>query len=712
MKKTMFLLLSLWFSATVFAAQGLVAPVTQSGDGVVAVTLGQSVIALNGPWKFRIGDSPIDPTTHKWLWAEPRFDDSRWETVDLAPVPGQYDNGTGDPHWVRGWMARGHAGYSGWAWYRLRVKVASNPRETLAIDGPNAADDAWQLFAGGQLLGSSGKFDSQGKVQRIYFDRPLMFPLPPVQPTESAQHTEDGVETETFAFRVWMSPMDLADPNAGGLHDAPLLEAGNAMKAQSRLDWQELLIAKTDEAAYVALFLLLAALAASLTLFDPSDRVYLWIAATMLISTAGYVLLNICTFTTWLDARTWDQMTALEDPLQAAGWVMVWWVWFRHQRPSWVPRAIALLTVVYAGANTLKTSLIDYGIIFPYRHNNAFYGLLVATPLAFKLAFLVSVALIVTTGIRKAGKEGWWTLIVVVAMAVEMFAPDFGIVRLGTFHGIILRIWDVTDLFLVAVLAFLMLRRLLHSLERQRQMAADVRQAQELQQVILPRTLTKVPGLVIESEYRPAREVGGDFFQIIPHKSDGSVLIVAGDVTGKGLKAGMLVALLVGVIQNASETTAEPLEILSALNRTLLGRGDAQATCLALRIANDGSVTLANAGHLPPYLNAEPLQMEGALPLGMIEAPDFSVMRFRLAEDDHLMLLSDGIVEATDAKGNLFGFERIKELLCRATSASELATAAQNFGQEDDITVLSLVRVGVKEQPSTFKTDTLSTASA
>jgi serine phosphatase RsbU (regulator of sigma subunit) len=68
--------------------------------------------------------------------------------------------------------------------------------------------------------------------------------------------------------------------------------------------------------------------------------------------------------------------------------------------------------------------------------------------------------------------------------------------------------------------------------------------------------------------------------------------------------------------------------------------------------------------------------MEGALPLGMIEAPDFSQMRFRFAENDHLILLSDGMLEATDAKGNLFGFERIKELLCRAKSASELATAA------------------------------------
>ncbi len=108
--------------------------------------------------------------------------------------------------------------------------------------------------------------------------------------------------------------------------------------------------------------------------------------------------------------------------------------------------------------------------------------------------------------------------------------------------GIQITTRQLADLLLVAVLAVLLLRRLILSVRRQRQMALDVKQAQEVQQVILPEARLTLPGLTIESEYRPAREVGGDFFQIIPHKSDGSVLIVAGDVTGKGLKAGMLVA--------------------------------------------------------------------------------------------------------------------------------------------------------------------------
>jgi serine phosphatase RsbU (regulator of sigma subunit) len=228
-------------------------------------------------------------------------------------------------------------------------------------------------------------------------------------------------------------------------------------------------------------------------------------------------------------------------------------------------------------------------------------------------------------------------------------------------------------------------------------MALDVKQAQEVQQVILPEAYTTLPGLVIESEYRPAREVGGDFFQIIPNRADGSLLIVAGDVTGKGLKAGMLVALLVGAIRSTTEWSGDPLIILQALNRRLMGRGEAYATCLALRIAEDGAITLANGGHMPPYLNGEAVAMEGALPLGMIEGAEFSVMRFTLAEGDKLVLVSDGVAEATDADGQLFGFERVHELMRKGKSASEVAGAAQRFGQEDDISVIAVTRTAVLE---------------
>jgi len=187
--------------------------------------------------------------------------------------------------------------------------------------------------------------------------------------------------------------------------------------------------------------------------------------------------------------------------------------------------------------------------------------------------------------------------------------------------------------------------------------------------------------------------VGGDFFQIVPNAVDGSVLIVAGDVAGKGMQAGMLVALLVGAIRTVARFSSDPAVMLRELNMRLIGRGDAAATCLAMRIDADGTVTLANAGHLPPYRNGEPVAIEGALPLGMIETAECSRMRFQLEPDDRLVLISDGILEATDAEGKLFGFERIQELLHGRTSAAQLADAAQKFGQDDDISVIAVTRM-------------------
>ena len=223
--------------------------------------------------------------------------------------------------------------------------------------------------------------------------------------------------------------------------------------------------------------------------------------------------------------------------------------------------------------------------------------------------------------------------------------------------------------------------------------------AQEVQQVILPESHLALQGLVVESEYRPAREVGGDFFQMIPDRTDDSLLIVAGDVAGKGLKAGMLVALVVGAIRTAAQYDPDPTAVLSTLNLLLTGRNDAKATCLAMRISKDGAVTLANAGHMAPYLNGEPVPMEGALPLGMIESAESSVMHFQLKDGDRLMMMSDGVAEAMDDDGQLFGFERVHQLLRAAKSATEVASAAQTFGQEDDISVISILRTAVLVPP-------------
>jgi serine phosphatase RsbU (regulator of sigma subunit) len=147
----------------------------------------------------------------------------------------------------------------------------------------------------------------------------------------------------------------------------------------------------------------------------------------------------------------------------------------------------------------------------------------------------------------------------------------------------------------------------------------------------------------------------------------------------------------VGAIRTAASFTNDPRQILSLLNERMHGRG--LATCLALRIGSDGDAALANAGHLPPYLNGQELAVEGALPLGAAPGVDFPVLRFKLAQGDSLMLMTDGVAEAQDAAGHLFGFDRIDQMLRGGLAAAALATAAQNFGQEDDITVLTVARM-------------------
>jgi serine phosphatase RsbU (regulator of sigma subunit) len=123
----------------------------------------------------------------------------------------------------------------------------------------------------------------------------------------------------------------------------------------------------------------------------------------------------------------------------------------------------------------------------------------------------------------------------------------------------------------------------------------------------------------------------------------------------------------------------------------------AQALVAPVTQITRGGRDLANAGHLPPYLNGKELPMEGALPLGMIAVAEFSVMHFQLNPGDTLVLMSDGIAEAQDEHGRLFGFERIQAMLLKPLTAAALAAAAQKFGQEDDISVVSITRTAKQQ---------------
>jgi hypothetical protein len=644
------------------------------------VTLGRSIVALNGPWKFQPGDSPLDPATHAPLWAQPGFDDTSWETVNLTPAAGSFDPVAGYSGFVPGWTRRGHPNLWGYAWYRIHIRVAAQPGEKLGLTGPADIDDVYQIFANGSLAGSFGDFSHARPT--VYYTQPMMFSLPAA--------STSGATEMVLAVRVWMESFTLSTtPDAGGMHTAPMFGEMATISAENQMRWLELLRAYAPRPVEAVLFFLIAIVAFSLTLFDRSDRAYLWTGAAFLVTSSLTAFTIVGSWTQWIGYRTGNVLTdVFLTSLSWIAWTMVWWAWFRLSRPAWLPRALALIAALY-GLSTLFAENLLF-TLSPTLHS-AVNG----ANLLLRLLLVALFILVVVQGVRLRGAAGWLLVPPAVCVCVMTFSNELNILHIRTIwfpFGLQLTIGDVARLLMIGTLAVLLLRRILTSVREQRRLALDIKQAQEVQQVILPQPRSVFPGLIVESEYRPALDVGGDFFQVIPDPADGSLLIVAGDVTGKGLKAGMLVALLIGALRSTVESTTDPHAVLDALNRRLLGRGDAHATCLALRIDSDGSVALANAGHMPPYLNGQPLPIDGALPLGMRSTGDFSSMRLQLAEGDRLVVISDGVVEATDQERRLFGFERTHDLLRSAASAVEIASTAQAYGQEDDISVISVTR--------------------
>ncbi len=214
-----------------------------------------------------------------------------------------------------------------------------------------------------------------------------------------------------------------------------------------------------------------------------------------------------------------------------------------------------------------------------------------------------------------------------------------------------------------------------------------------MQSVLIPEEIPSVPGFALASIYRPAGEVGGDFFQIVAMK-DGGVLVVIGDVSGKGMPAAMTVSLLVGTFRTLAHYTQSPSEILAAMNTRMLARSSGGfTTCLVLRSDAHGLLTIASAGHIPPYLAGKELPLENGLPLGLAAGTVYAECSFQLVPDQQVTLLTDGVVEARDNAGTLFGFERSAALSIEPAEA--IARTAQAFGQDDDITVLTLSYAGV-----------------
>ena len=247
--------------------------------------------------------------------------------------------------------------------------------------------------------------------------------------------------------------------------------------------------------------------------------------------------------------------------------------------------------------------------------------------------------------------------------------------------------------FFITILLFLVLRTLSIA-RRHAKINSELEAARTVQQVLIPDEIPSIPGFIIQSVYKPASEVGGDFFQILPVQG-GGVLVVIGDVSGKGMPAAMIVSLLVGTVRTLAHFTQSPGEILAAMNSRMQGRNQGGfTTCLVLCADGEGTLTIANAGHISPYLAGKELKLENGLPLGLAAGSTYPESIFHLAPGAQLTMLTDGVVESRDNAGTLFGFERSAALSTEPAEA--IARTAQAFGQDDDITVLTLCYSGVQ----------------
>jgi len=243
---------------------------------------------------------------------------------------------------------------------------------------------------------------------------------------------------------------------------------------------------------------------------------------------------------------------------------------------------------------------------------------------------------------------------------------------------------DFTGIFVIVLIIFVRFLRIHHDQERA---SSELAAARSVQELMIPQERLETPGFEVESIYNPANEVGGDFYHV-QATADGGLLVVIGDVAGKGLKAAMNVSMLMGALRRTPEQS--PAKILDSLNRVLTG-GDSFTTCQAAWFAADGELVIANAGHLPPYLNSQEVVLPGGLPLGVLPECNYQEVRLYLHPGDRILLMSDGVVEARGSSGELFGFERVHNLSNQ--SAFYIADAAKEFGQEDDITVLTVRRL-------------------
>lgn len=404
----------------------------------LAVTLGQSVAALNGPWKFQTGDDP--------RWAASDFDDSSWASVALTPSPGATDGDVGIPNYVPGWTAKGYPGYQGYAWYRTRLTVRAPASEPLALLGPWAVDSSYQVYVNGSLVGGVGDFS--GAAPTAYgYHYPRMFDLP------------SGPGVIAIAIRAWMGPWGVTQPGSGGIHVAPAIGVQNAVAAQYRLQWLKIFEGYAVDAVLALLFFLAAIMVLCLRPFDRSDKAYAWLPLALILS--GVQRGNQAFFFWWRIETIQEFVIfiiAVAGSLSFSTWMMAWRSWFKLDRRDRLPWAIGALTLTLMFAQLFARPWL-VGLALPHAVTAGLQDLIKAV----RLAFLLVLALIVYRGLRQVGREGWYALPAVLAIGAVLFTAELASIHVrGIWFpwGVGLSLSEASSVIFVVLLFLPLLRRL------------------------------------------------------------------------------------------------------------------------------------------------------------------------------------------------------------------------------------------------------------
>ena len=619
----------------------------------------RTVLNLNGPWRFQQGDD--------LEWAEPGFDDSSWQTVTLN----------------ESLAAQGIEPYTGYGWYRMRLGPQQLGQFTAA-----AQNSPLELLVSSNSVGQLDVFvnGSEAGHTRGMTENHAMYQSPPFVVRLSGV---DAKGAAVIAVRSWAGP-----PHTVGRDLLVKLELGTDDDIAEQLamnigrQWNEHV---TAALGVTVLFLCVSVLGAALYTWQRHHAEYLWLALLCIsVAAAGaveaafglgtlsasafHILAGV--FGRIFIAVTLEfvlRFTATPSSRLVRG-VQIGVLLLPILAMTGLEQAYEILSVT---AEVVFCALVCVLLFRAWRRGRQEAGIML---LPF---FLAAIADSADTIVDYAASHHWLP---------EQFASHhFHLGPIAFDTGAVAYIVFLASL--VAVILF----RFIRISEIEQRSTAEISAARSVQALLIPTQLPSNKNFMLESAYLPVNGVGGDFFQVLPLKDD-SLLIVVGDVSGKGLQAAMNSSTLVGALRN--ELSHDPGTVLDHLNHVLLGAVSSPgavpeldaapcfATCLCARIYPDGTLTVANAGHLSPYRDGRELELPPGLPLGVIADSHYEQATFALNRGDRLVFLSDGVVEAQNSDGELFGFERTQQV--SNEPARYIAQTAQRFGQTDDITVVSL----------------------